>query len=311
MMNLSEKFACLGKPQRVWAVAAIHGDLKRLATLHDHIATRFAVGDRIVYLGNYLGVGSYDNQAVIEELLTFRSALLAKPGMEPGDIVHLRGPAEEAWQRLLRLQFAPAPSQTLECLFKCGIEPYLRLYGISLHETKSMARADSVTITRWTNHLRFVQRKTPGHEPLVCSMKRAAVTAHKASEGGAILFVPSGFDITRTLEDQGDSLWYCISAFNVSTGKKTPYARIVRGYDPERGGIVTEGLGVTIDGGCGFGGPLACACFNAEGHLLEIVTIGGLSAYEPVLQKPCIEDGDVDTNRERSSTSERRIALSA
>ena len=127
---MSEKFADLGTPRRVWAVAAIHGDRDRLCALHDHLATRFSVGDRLVYLGNYLGVGSPNNDAVFDELLAFRSALLAKPGMEPSDIVHLRGPVEESWQRLLRLQFAPVPAQMIDRLLKAGIEPYLRLYGI-------------------------------------------------------------------------------------------------------------------------------------------------------------------------------------
>ena len=63
--------------------------------------------------------------AVFEELLAFRAALLAKPGMKPGDIVHLRGPKEEAWQRLLRLQFSPVPPQTLEQLMAAGVEAYV------------------------------------------------------------------------------------------------------------------------------------------------------------------------------------------
>jgi len=53
-----EKFARLRRGQRIWAVASIHGESERLGRLHDRIAERFRDGDRIVYLGNYLGRGS-------------------------------------------------------------------------------------------------------------------------------------------------------------------------------------------------------------------------------------------------------------
>lgn len=275
MQKIYEKFADLETPRRVWAIAAIHGDLVRLSALHDHLATRFAVGDRVVYLGNYLGSGSRDNESVIEELLAFRAALLAKPGMEPTDIVHLRGTAEEAWQRLLRLQFAPVPSQMLELLLDAGVEPYLRMYGIKMNDARAMARADSITITRWTNQLRAAQRLTPGHEAFVCSMKRAAVVGMGQPASKQILFVPAGFDATRSLEDQGDNLWFAEEVFLPGQSLSLPYARIVRGFDPGRNGVITEGKAVTLDAGCGFGGPLLCACFEISGRISEIIAVGG------------------------------------
>jgi len=280
MLGANEKFVDLAHPRRIWAVAAIHGDRERLATLHDHLAGRFGIRDRLVYLGNYLGNGSFDNHAVLEELLTFRAALLAKPGMEPSDIVHLRGPAEEAWQRLLRLQFAPVPTQAVERYLEHGAEAYLRLYGVSLNEMRSIARAGSVAITRWTNQLRVLQRKGLGHEALVCSLRRAAITAQKEAGEKRVLFVPAGYDVTRKLDDQADALWFSNAPYTNVTAEHPALARIVRGFDPMRGGIQTDGLTVTIDGGCGHGGPLVCGCFNGEGKILEIITIGGKGAVE-------------------------------
>ena len=277
MALANEKFVDLGTPRRVWAVAAIHGDKERLMTLHDHLAGRFSVRDRLVYLGNYLGVGAFDNQSLIEELLAFRSALLAKPGMEITDIVHLRGPAEEAWQRLLRLQFAPVPMQALEKYLDAGAEAYLRLYGVSLNDTKSIARAGSVAITRWTNQLRVLQRQSLGHEQLVCSLRRAAMTTPQ--EAGRTLFVPAGYNGLKTLEEQGDSLWF--AGGNFSAPKQgDSISRVIRGFDPLRCGVNTEGPAVTIDGGCGKGGPLVCGCFNEFGQLIEIVAVGGKGAIE-------------------------------
>lgn len=279
MLCTNEKFVDLGRPRRLWAVAAIHGDRERLMTLHDHLAGRIAVRDRLVYMGNYLGAGAFDNQAVLDELLSFRSALLAKPGMEPGDIVHLRGPAEEAWQRLLRLQFSPVPSQAVENYLEHGAEAYLRLYGVSLNETRSITRAGSVAITRWTNQLRALQRQGKGHEALVCSLRRAAITAGEAGEK-RVLFVPAGYDVSRRLDDQGDALWFAHAPYSNVSMEHPDLARIVRGLDPMRAGIQTEGLAITLDGGCGRGGPLVCGCLNLEGKILEIITIGGKGAVE-------------------------------
>ena len=278
MRQVSEKFVDLGSPRRVWAVAAINGDRERLITLHDHLATRFNVRDRLVYMGNYLGVGSWDNHSVLEELLAFRSALMSKPGMETSDIVHLRGPAEEAWQRLLRLQFAPSPMMALDRYLEAGAEAYLHLYGVSQNDTKQIARAGSVAITRWTNQLRVLQRQVLGHEAFVCSLRRAAVTSVCADHSG-VLFVPAGYDVSRTLEDQSDKLWFGGAGFTANK-ETTKFARIVRGFDPLRGGINTDGLAVTLDGGCGRGGPLICGCFNEAGELIEVIAVGGKGAIE-------------------------------
>lgn len=286
--DVNEKFAALGTPNRIWAVSAIHGDVERLATLHDHLASRFKLRDRLVYLGNYLGIESRTNTEVFDELLAFRSALLARPGTEPGDIVHLRGPAEEAWQRLLRLQFAPIPLQALEKLLASGVETYLRLYGVSLNDTRSMARAGSMAITRWTNQLRALQRAAPGHEAITCSMRRAAFT-EPSPEQRKLLFVPAGFDPSRSLEDQGESLWWTSATFRVAGRAQSIYSRIVRGFDSVNRGLLLDDAAVTLDGGCGRGGPLACGCFAPDGRLLELVAVGGPGLLEAEGPSPEIE----------------------
>jgi hypothetical protein len=277
---VNEKFAELGSPRRIWAVAAIHGDVDRLATLHDHIATRFSVRDRLVYLGNYLGVESRENAALMDEILAFRSALLTKSGVEPSDIVFMRGPAEEAWQRLLRLQFAPLPHQTLEKLLASGVEAYLRLYNVSVNDTRSIARAGSLAITRWTNQLRALQRNAPGHEKLMFTMRRAAFTAPVGAEQKKLLLVPASFDPTRSLDDQGESLWWTAAPFRVTGRAQTAYNRIVRGFDSVNGGADLDDIAVTLDGGCGRGGPLVCGCFTPTGKLIELIVAGGRGAIE-------------------------------
>lgn len=278
---MNEKFAELGAPRRIWAVAAIHGDVERLQTLHDHLAERFQVRDRLVYLGNYLGVESRNNGALYDELLAFRAALLSKSGVEPSDITYLRGPAEEAWQRVLRLQFAPVPVQALDRALACGVESYLRLYGVSINDTKSMARAGSMAITRWTNQLRALQRNAPGHEALMCVMRRAAFT-NGGVDQRKLLFVPAGFDSTRSLDDQGESLWWTSAPFCLANRAQPVYSRIVRGFDSVNSGAVLDDAAVTLDGGCGRGGPLMCGGFNVNGKLVDVIAVGGQGILESV-----------------------------
>ena len=270
---MTEKFAELGSPRRIWAVSAINGDIDRLSTFHDHIASRFSVRDRLVYLGNYLGVESRHNPDIIDEMLAFRAALLSKPGIESSDIVYLRGPAEEAWMRLLRLQFSPSPYQALEKLLASGIESYLRLYGVSVNDTKSMARAGSVAITRWTNQMRSLQRASAGHDALFCSMRRAAYTA--AVEQKRVLFVPANFDSSRLLDDQGDALWWSAAPFRLAGRAVNNYSRIVRGFDSVNAGACLDQAEVTLDGGCGRGGPLVAACITPTGKISELIAVGG------------------------------------
>ena len=276
---MNEKFAELGMPRRIWAVAAMHGDVGRLSTLHDHLAMRFSVRDRLVYMGNYLGVESRENAALLDEILAFRAALLAKTGVEPSDIVFLRGAAEEAWQRLLRLQFAPLPHQTLEKLLASGVEAYLRLYNVSVSDTRSVARAGSLAITRFTNHLRGLQRNAPGHEKLMFTTRRAAYT-QPGAEQKRLLLVPASFDPSRSLDDQGESLWWTAAPFRVTGRAQSAYNRIVRGFDSVNGRADLDDAAVTLDGGCGRGGPLVCGCFTPTGKLVELVVAGGRGALE-------------------------------
>ena len=50
-----EKFAVLRRARRVWAISPVHGDMIRLRALHAYVEPLFEPGDRIVYLGGYLG----------------------------------------------------------------------------------------------------------------------------------------------------------------------------------------------------------------------------------------------------------------
>ena len=97
-----DRFARIRGGAPLWAIAAIHGDVQRLIALHDRLARRIGVLDRVVYLGNYIGVGGAP-AATLDELLAFRRWLLARPGSFACDVAYLRGAQEEMWAKLLQV----------------------------------------------------------------------------------------------------------------------------------------------------------------------------------------------------------------
>src|SRR5690606_22933740 len=86
IVSESNVFATLRGSSRIWAVAAIHGEVERLRTMHARLAQDVRAGDQIVYLGDFLGYGQHVRET-IDELLLFRRAFLACPRVEVDDIV--------------------------------------------------------------------------------------------------------------------------------------------------------------------------------------------------------------------------------
>ena len=83
--------------------------------VHDRISERFLDGDRVVYLGNYIGHGEAVG-ATIGEMLDF----LGRQHGFSCDVAFLRGAQEEMWQKLLQLQFAPNPVEVLAWMAEAG-----------------------------------------------------------------------------------------------------------------------------------------------------------------------------------------------
>lgn len=265
-LSLDEtRFARLAAPRRVWAVAAIHGHADRLAALHAQLCPRFETGDRLVYLGNYSGVGPAV-RATIDELLRTRRRLLARPGIyEAHDFVYLRGAQEEMWAKLLQLQFAPNPREILEWLLDHGIGPTIEAYGGTITSARGHMRDGPMAITKWTSALRMNMHKVPGHHELMTAVKRAAYT-----ECGGLLFVHASVDPTRPLQMQGDTFWWDTGVFDGLDGPFNGFSRVIRGFDQKRRGVrLDQPHAATIDGGCGFGGPLVAVCFAPDGTVID------------------------------------------
>lgn len=259
----SEIYGRLVWSHRVWAVAAVHGEAERLARLHNRLAERLAPGDRLVYLGDYLGYGQHSAET-LDELLHFRRGVLARRHAFLGDHVLLRGSQEEMWQKLLELQFAPNPGEVLGWMLEHGVAQTLEAYGLEPRQGLAACREGVLGITRWTSALRSAIATRQGHRQLLTLLRRAAFT-----DDGALLFVNAGIDAGKPLDLQGDAFWWGRTDI---LGLDAPFAgfrRVIRGYDRRRAGFVEAAHAVSLDAGSGFGGPLLAACFAPDGRIIE------------------------------------------
>jgi len=258
------RFARLRAAGRVWAIAVIHGEAWRLAQLHDTISERFHDGDRVVYLGNYVGPRGAVF-ATIDELLDFRRRVLGRPGGAACDVVFLRGAQEEMWQKLLQLQFAPNPGELLHWMVRAGMETTIRAYGGDLRQGFAACRDGARAITRWTSALRSAMNATPGHTELFTALRHGALT-----EDHGLLFVHAAIDPSRPLAAQGDAFWWGREDILELRSPFQGFARVVRGVDRDRRGVVEREFAVSLDGGAGQGGRLIAACFGLDGAVVEI-----------------------------------------
>ncbi len=259
------KFAKLKSHRRTWAVAAIHGEAERLRALHRELDGRLEAGENLVYLGNFLGRGDGVCET-IEELLLFRRAFLARPGVHNRNIAFLRGSQEEMWQKLLQVQLAPNPRQVLEWMFEHGAQATLAVYGGSPEDGLTAAGKGTVALTEWTSELRDAMRTNDGHNALMSVLKHAAFTSD-----GTLLFVPAGIDTTRPLSEQGDSFWWGGHDFHKIETPYSGFRRVIRGFAFRRHGVDIREVTATVDGGCGFGGPLVAVCFDGTGEVADMI----------------------------------------
>lgn len=269
------RFSALSSARRVWTVPSIHSEAHKLRALHDSLLPKLKAGDRIVYLGNYIGRGP-DAAQVVDELLAFRRMALSIAGFQPTDIVYLRGQQEELLQRVFQLQFASQPWAVFEWMLEQGLAATLSSYGIDAREGLNAASADTNRLARWTGFVRHMVGRCAGHDTFYGQLKRAAYTQPQNTETAKregispLLFVNTGLKTDLRLEDQGDRFWWGGDDFQTITDAYDPFSRVVRGYDPQRRGLYINCVTATMDNGCGFGGSLACASWLRDASVGEI-----------------------------------------
>ena len=252
----------------MWAISAIHSDVDKLTRIHDALLHRILPGDRIIYLGNYSGYQASARECV-DEILSFRRRALCIPGVLPKDFAYLRGAQEEMMQKLLQLQFAPNPSDILLWMLGHGMAGTLQAYGLSPHDGIEACRHGIMGVTKWTNAIRLAVRQNAGHETFQNQLIQAAYTNIEGHY--PILFVHAGIDFSKALSEQGDRLWWGCKKFSDISEPYKPFQKVVRGFDPARGGLHLNCVTATLDGGCGFGGTLICTAFTSDGEVHEIL----------------------------------------
>lgn len=260
--------ADLGRPNAIWAVSSVHGQVDSLSRVHDALFDKINIGDRVVYLGNYMGYGDHAPQA-IDEILTFRRHLLSKRGIIPSDITYLRGAQEEMLQKLMQIHFAPNPSDILLWMLGNGLSSTLYAYGLSPHDAIEACRHGIMGLTKWTKKLRKAIRAHAGHEIFTMQLKRAAATQDDTAY--PMLFVNAGLDYRKELAEQGDNFWWGGEKFEAITERYSHFEKVVRGYDPAHRGIHLNCVQATIDANAGFGGGVACAGWAQDGSVIEIL----------------------------------------
>lgn len=273
-MSFKVKYANLGHPNRIWAVPAINGQIDRLRHLHSQIFDRFSPGDRLIYMGNYMGGVNGQALPTLNELLSFRRLLLSQPGIVPEDFVYLRGSQEDVWSKLLQLQFAPNPKEVIDWLiqhYHTEFDALLRAYNSSLKDVQRIAREGIMSMTKWSVWLKGQIRQHPGHEKFYTILKRAAFTENLHSNDNNILFVHAGFDPKLALVDQGDNFWWHSKGFNELSSPYTPFRQVIRGYDPDHKGIFAGHYTMSLDGNCGYGGMLVATLLSDIGDIIDTI----------------------------------------
>ncbi len=259
------KFQTLKSDGRIWTIPAIHGCYDSLRYLHDLIAPDFRSGDQLVYLGNYIGFHRHSADT-INEILAFRRSILAIRGQRPTDIVYLRGSQEEILEKLFQLPFAKSPTDALLWMLGNGLSETLYGYDISPHDGIEACRGGIMHLIKWTNYVRETIYARLGHRAFFTSLKRAAYT----NDDQPLLFVNAGINPNLDLDSQLDNFWWDSEAFDAMEQNYMSFRKIVRGYDPKHRGIQLNCIKATVDGGCGFGGPLVSICYSNDGNILSM-----------------------------------------
>ncbi|MBX3499939.1 MAG: hypothetical protein KF889_10880 [Alphaproteobacteria bacterium] len=273
--TITDTIARLRAGGRIWAIASVHGVAPRLAALAARIVARLEPGDHLVFMGNLVGgpPGGEppDVAATLDIALRLRRTVLARPGARACDVVFLRGAQEEMWSKLDQLHFAVNPRDVLRWMLHHGVGATIEAYAgrEAIAEGLRAAGAGPMMTARWTGALRQAVRGHAGHEPLHTAVKRAAL-----SEDGRLLFVNHGVDPGMPLERQGDAFWWGTAhPFEQIAAPFAGVERAVRGFDRAHPGIVSGAVGVTVDGGCGFGGPLLALLLDRGGRELDRLAV--------------------------------------
>ena len=223
-MNNDSNFVELKNANRIWAIGSIHSNLDSLNSIKKFIIENFKKNDKLVFLGNIIGLGNYSKET-LSSIIDLRFSLMSKYKLKPNEIVFLRGAQEEMLTKLLQLQIAPNPVEIVNWMFEHGVDKTLESYGYLKDEVINIASSGTVSISKWTSKLNKTILNNLGHKEYFLNLKHAAYSSSKK-----ILLVNRGVDITRPLSAQNDCFWWGYQNFSNIDKPYKSFIRIVRGY---------------------------------------------------------------------------------
>ena len=227
-MDKETNFVELKNASRIWAIGSIHSNVKSFNSIKKFITENFRENDKIIFLGNVIGLGEYSKEA-ITSVVNLRFELMSKFKLKPREIIFLRGAQEEMFNKILQLQIAPNPIEIINWIFEHGVDKTLESYGYSRDEVFNIASSGTVSISKWTSKLNQNIIKNPGHKEYFLNLKHAAYSSSKK-----ILFVNRGVDIKRPLSAQNDYFWWGYQNFSKIDKPYNTFVRIVRGYQSNK-----------------------------------------------------------------------------
>jgi serine/threonine protein phosphatase 1 len=255
----------LGSFERVWAIGAVNGKAELFQSICSQIIEKSNLNDRLVFTGNLIGRNNNkinESKKVVDIALKLRAIFMTNSAFDIGDIVFLRGCYEELLNKSRELHMSPNPLELVDWMYSRGLDEILESYNISSSLLHHAAREGASALSRASVEINLAIDNNPGHINYMNSLKRLAYNDEKT-----LLFVSAGLARNKSLEEQGDELWWGGGFANLDQ----PYndlSRLVRGYDPKRKGLASGKICVTLDGG---EDQVFAALFNKEGMLLETI----------------------------------------
>ena len=225
-MDLSSKFIEINKSKKIWAIGSIHSHLDSFNKLKKHIIKNFSTEDKIVFLGNVIGVGEQSKET-LSSIIDLRRKLMSVFYLKPNDVIFLRGAQEEMFLKLLQLHIAPNPKEIVKWMLEHGVDKTVVSYGLDAVELLDISEQGTLSINRWTSNFNKIISNSKGHKQYFSSLHHAAF-----SHSRKILFVNRGVDTSRPLSAQNDCFWWGYHNFSKTSKPYTSFNKIVRGYAP-------------------------------------------------------------------------------
>ena len=266
-MQIHSKFAQFSSCNNIWAIGSIHSQLDSFENIKNHIIKNFSKNDKVVFLGNIIGVGDFSKET-LSSVIDMRLKLMSKFCLNPEDIVFLRGAQEEMFLKLLQLQTAPNPNEILLWMYEHGVNKTIDSYGLSSKKLIDISSQGTIAINKWTSNLNDILFNKHGHKEYFSNLFHAAFPKTKL-----ILFVNRGVDITRPLSAQSDCFWWGYHNFSKLNKPYKTFKKIVRGYEPSmtnKTNNLNEKTVLSLYKGSLFDTKVVAGLFNDSGKILDL-----------------------------------------